>query len=177
MPKFKCNCENIIYLGAIPCPHELLLIPDVDFEKYWNKFDIEELYREMKTIVKCDKCGRLHIFFNGFDKPPNTFKEEKPLADNAIKFNLYLIVLRFLAFKITANLRRIYLDILLETNQMTLTAFYKNHLTELDLELLDDIVTNSNAHIPDFFVKSQFYLMEDSKNSEVHDFIIFAVNE
>lgn len=177
MPKFKCKCENIIDLSQIPSPPELLLISDVDFEKYWEKFDVEQLYNEMTIVVKCDNCGRLHIFFNGFDKAPNTFNEEKPLLDSQMKFSLYLTVLRFLPFKITANLRRVYLDVVIETNQMLLTAFYKNRPSELDLELLDDIVTNSNAHIPDFFVKSQFKLTEYIDDEITHDFVLFAIHE
>jgi hypothetical protein len=93
------------------------------------------------------------------------------------KFNLYLTVLRFLIFKITDNLNRIYLDIYLDSNRMKLIAFYKNHPTELELELLDDIVTDSNAHIPDYFIEAEFKLTKDFDMNEKHDFIVFAVFE
>lgn len=76
MPKIKCNCGNIIGLGKIPSPHESLLISDIDFEKYWKKCDVEQLYKEMTIVVKCDSCNRLHIFFEGFDKPATVYKEE-----------------------------------------------------------------------------------------------------
>lgn len=93
------------------------------------------------------------------------------------KFGLYSIVLRFLVFKITNNLKRIYMDVSLESNKILLTAYYSNQPSELELELLDDIVTNSNAHIPDLFIESQVKLTKEYSKSEQHDFIIFAVND
>lgn len=57
---------------------------------------------------------------------------------------------------------------------MVLTAVYKVSPTELELELLDDIVTNSNAPISDFFVVANVKLMEDFKDKEQHDFVVFA---
>jgi len=93
------------------------------------------------------------------------------------KFDLYLTVLRFLGFKITDNLRRIYLDIDLKSNNILLTAFYLNDPSELELELLDDIITNSNAHIPNLVVESKIKLIDNLKKNEIHDFIVFAVYE
>jgi hypothetical protein len=46
------------------------------------------------------------------------------------KFNIYLTVLRFLAFKITSNLKRIYLNFDLEASKILLTALYINSPTE-----------------------------------------------
>jgi hypothetical protein len=93
------------------------------------------------------------------------------------KFDLYLIVLRFLLFKVTNNLNRIYMDVNLKSNKILLTAYYLNNPTELELELFDDIVTNSNAHIPDLFIESQIKLTKEYNHNEQHDFIVFAVND
>jgi len=90
------------------------------------------------------------------------------------KFNIYLTILRFLAFKITSNLRRIYLNFSLEESKILLTALYLNVPTELEIELLDDIVTNSNAHIPNFFVDSKYLLFQDFNKSISYEFVIFA---
>jgi hypothetical protein len=92
------------------------------------------------------------------------------------KFSLYLTVLRFLSFKITENLRRIYLDIDSDSDKILLTAFYRIRPSELELELLDDIVTNSNAHIPDLFVYSRVKLMDelDDNENRMHDFVVFS---
>lgn len=92
------------------------------------------------------------------------------------KFGYYLTVLRFLNFKITENLRRIYLDFDLNENKMLLTIFYRTYPSELELELLDDIETNSKAHIPDFFIESNIKLFQEIDNDEYkkHEFTVFA---
>jgi hypothetical protein len=93
------------------------------------------------------------------------------------KFSLYLTVLRFLTYKVTENLKRIYLDFDINSQTMLLTAFYQNYPSELELELLDDIVTNSDAHIPDFFIKSLVKLITEINENEnrEHDFVVFSV--
>lgn len=97
------------------------------------------------------------------------------MTEEQKKFGLYLIVLRFLVFKITNNLNRINLDIDLKKNKMLLTAFYLELPSELELELLDDIVTNSNAQVPDLFIESKVKLVVDYDKNEKYDFIVFAV--
>lgn len=99
------------------------------------------------------------------------------MSEDEKKFELYRTVLRFLVFKITGNLYRIYLDINFIEKRLLITAFYFDVPSDLELELLDDIVTNSKAHIPDFFVESKTELISNHKNEERHDFIIFAVYE
>lgn len=100
----------------------------------------------------------------------NMEKEQK-------KFELYLTVLRFLAHKITYSLKRIYMDVDLKSNKILLTAYYSDYPSELELELLDDIVTNSNAHIPKLFIESKVKMYKDYNKNEQHDFIIFVVYE
>ena len=99
------------------------------------------------------------------------------MTEEQKKFELYLIVLRFLVFKVTNNLKRIYMDINLKSNKILLTAYYSNEPSELELELLDDIVTNSNAHISDLFIESHIKLTQEHVKNEQHDFIVFAVND
>lgn len=92
-------------------------------------------------------------------------------------FNLFSTVLRFLPFKITFNLKRIYLDIDEAKNRMTLLAVFEHEPSELELELFDDIVTNSNAHIPDYFIDQQHTLIGNFDAHAKHDFIVFAFHE
>ncbi|OXB25330.1 hypothetical protein B0A80_01475 [Flavobacterium tructae] len=68
MPKIKCVCGNIIGLGEIPSPNQYLMISDVLFDKFQGYVDAEEIYKEMKLVVHCKECQRLHIYCNGFDK-------------------------------------------------------------------------------------------------------------
>lgn len=90
------------------------------------------------------------------------------------KHKLYSIALKFLTFKITNNLRRIDMDVYIDSNRILLTAVYATDPSELELELLDDIVTNTNAHIPDFFVESMVVAMKDYDINKDHDFVLFA---
>ncbi|WP_338870949.1 hypothetical protein WBJ53_24110 [Spirosoma sp. SC4-14] len=93
------------------------------------------------------------------------------------KFGLYNTVLRFLVYKITENLKRIYLDIDLDRSNMILTAYYGNTPSELELELFDDIVTNTHAHIPYFYIDQEVKLLRDIQRGEKHDYIIFATHD
>lgn len=93
------------------------------------------------------------------------------------KFELYSIVVRYLTYKITENLRKIYLDIDFESQRMLLTAYYIQSPSAIELDLFDDIVTNSNAPIPDLYVDADIKLMEDYNEDEKHDFLVFAFFE
>lgn len=95
---------------------------------------------------------------------------------NERKFQIYLTVLRFLVFKVTSNLKRIYLDIDFDNKKVILTAFYLCSPSELEIELFDDICTNSEAHLPDFYVEGKTQIIEEY-NNEDHDFVIFSVYE
>jgi hypothetical protein len=77
MGKFLCKCENIIRIsGAIPNPFEWKLISDVEYDKFQGTIGAEELYSQMQSILKCDQCGRLWIFWDGYDKPPTLYMPE-----------------------------------------------------------------------------------------------------
>lgn len=90
-----------------------------------------------------------------------------------MKFNIYTTILRFLPYKITENLRKIFIDIDLEQGSILLTAYYKSYPSELELELLDDIITNSEAHLPNTYILSNIKLDSDFKEN-IHEFVIFS---
>lgn len=73
MPKIKCSCNEVIQYGEIPSPYEWLLISDVEFDKYSGLIDAEEVYRDMKRLLKCPNCGRLWIFWNDNESPPREY--------------------------------------------------------------------------------------------------------
>ena len=93
------------------------------------------------------------------------------------KFEIYLTVLRFIVYKVTENLKQIYLDIDLGNKEVNITAYYKKNPSMLELELLDDICTNSKAHIPDFIVNYEYKLAVKHNIFDKHDFIVFSVYE
>jgi len=76
MSKIICKCENVIWLGEIPSPQQWMVISDVVFDGFQGQIDAELLYSKMNIIVKCDVCNRLHIFWDGFDKPQTIYRED-----------------------------------------------------------------------------------------------------
>lgn len=80
MPKLKCICNYVIDLGEVPSSNQLLIISDVEFDKFQETVDSEDVYMKMKIVVHCKVCGRLHIFWEGFDKEPTIYKVETSLS-------------------------------------------------------------------------------------------------
>jgi len=70
MPKIVCTCGWWLRYGDIPNPIEWLFISDVDYDKFTGSVDAEELYRALKSFLQCPNCGRLWVFWNGFDQEP-----------------------------------------------------------------------------------------------------------
>jgi hypothetical protein len=89
-------------------------------------------------------------------------------------FELYNTVLRFIVYKVTPNLRRIYLDIDHTSGECTLTGVFTEPPTEIERELFDDIETNSQAHMPDYTVSSTLKLDSSSDQEPQHEFTVFA---
>ncbi|MBA4145869.1 MAG: hypothetical protein C0523_08910 [Cytophaga sp.] len=77
MPKIKCYCGEVISLSEIPSLNQLLLISDVEFDKFRGKVDVEELFEKMKLVVYCNSCKRLHVYYNGFDEEATIYKIDK----------------------------------------------------------------------------------------------------
>ena len=76
MPAIRCKCDNIISYSEIPNPNELLMISDVKYDDYSGVIDSEDLYKEMTHILKCDGCGRLWIYWDGFKNNPLSYLPE-----------------------------------------------------------------------------------------------------
>ncbi len=76
MPKIKCKCDHVIGLGEIPSPDQWMMISDVEYDAFQNPMDPEVLYSKMNIVVKCKVCQRLHVFWDGFDKPQVIYQKE-----------------------------------------------------------------------------------------------------
>lgn len=85
--------------------------------------------------------------------------------------------MRFLAYKITPNIRRIYMDVYDTDSRVVLSFVCDIPPSELELELIDDIETNSSAHMPDYAVFSEIFIRPDYDFFTRHDFVIFAFND
>ena len=77
MPKIRCKCNFVIGLGQIPSPDQFMIISDVEYDHFEGQVDSEEIYSAMKVVAKCPNCGRIHIFWNGFDNPQTIYKLEE----------------------------------------------------------------------------------------------------
>lgn len=89
MPKIQCSCGEILRYGDIPCSIEYNFISDVEYDKYQDQIDAEELYLDMKSFLKCPECNRLQIFWNGFGEKPEEYVliGENIKRDNTFRLN------------------------------------------------------------------------------------------
>ena len=78
MPKLACSCGATLHYGEIPCPIEWLLYADIDFDMLPATVETETLYRKAKSLLCCPDCGRLWIFWNGFQSPPREYVPAEP---------------------------------------------------------------------------------------------------
>lgn len=89
MPKMRCACGEILRWSEIPNPIEWRLLSDVDFDKYQGTVDAQEIYRATKSLMRCPKCDRLWIFWEGFSNPPTEYLHydpKKPLLSRLLDF-------------------------------------------------------------------------------------------
>ena len=56
-------------MNEIPTPNQFMFISDISLDKYVGMVNIEDLYMKMEIMLKCPKCSRLHIYWDGLDKP------------------------------------------------------------------------------------------------------------
>lgn len=75
MPKIICVCGEILPYSEIPCKIEYKFISDIEFDNYTGVMDVEDLYRNMESFLKCPHCNILLIFWKGYMRPPTLYKE------------------------------------------------------------------------------------------------------
>ena len=73
MPSINCKCGKKLGYGEIPNSIEWLMISDEAYDKYSGEIDSELLYKEMKSFLKCPNCGRLWVFWDGFQSSPTVY--------------------------------------------------------------------------------------------------------
>jgi hypothetical protein len=71
MTKLVCECTSMIPIsGKIPNPLEWKFMPDVQFDDFQGYVNAEEVYSACNSFFCCPNCGRLWIFWNGFEGEP-----------------------------------------------------------------------------------------------------------
>lgn len=81
MPKVLCKCGHWINLSDIPSPNQMLIISDIEYDKFQGLVDPEKIFMAMHIVAVCSVCGRLYIYYNGFDKPPTIYKKDSTSGD------------------------------------------------------------------------------------------------
>jgi hypothetical protein len=77
MPSIMCRCGTRLRYGEIPNPIEWLAISDTNYDKFTNTAEAEQLYSEFTHILKCQNCGRLWIYCDGFGNEPTCYLPER----------------------------------------------------------------------------------------------------
>jgi len=65
-----CKCGEKLSWSPIPNPIEWKFVSDETLDNFSGNVDIERLYAEMSSFLKCSVCERLWVFWDGFDSPP-----------------------------------------------------------------------------------------------------------
>jgi hypothetical protein len=74
MTKWLCGCGEVIHTsGPMPNPAEWLLISDERFDEFSGMVDAETVYRSACHAFRCDRCGRLHVFWDGMGADPTVY--------------------------------------------------------------------------------------------------------
>jgi hypothetical protein len=85
--KFLCHCGSVIHTsGLIPNPSEYIFFADHEFTPFFDTepLDASQVYSTARSIFRCATCGRLWVYWGGFDSPPICYRPEQPdgVADN-----------------------------------------------------------------------------------------------
>ncbi|NVB80362.1 MAG: hypothetical protein HOV81_18355 [Kofleriaceae bacterium] len=65
MPKFLCKCDEVINLSVIPSPNEWRIMSDTKLDTFSDQVDVEEIYLATDSMLRCPKCDRLWVFWDG----------------------------------------------------------------------------------------------------------------
>lgn len=83
MPKFSCQCGNVINLSVIPNPNEYAFISELKIDEFMSSYEEGKLSLDdrldlllegaIRTIF-CKQCGRFHLeredgFYNTYSSP------------------------------------------------------------------------------------------------------------
>ena len=75
--KWICACGTELRdSGDIPHPYQWMLTSDQDFEAFTGLVQAEDVYINATVGFRCPSCGRLHVFWQGFDVKPTVYAPE-----------------------------------------------------------------------------------------------------
>jgi hypothetical protein len=69
--------------GEVPTDQEWLIISDREFDSFSGEVDSADVYRRMRSLLKCPECARLWIFWDGLSRRPQEYaRAEEPAEDS-----------------------------------------------------------------------------------------------
>jgi hypothetical protein len=77
MPSISCACGNKLAYGEIPNPIEWRMISDAEFDQFAGTVDAEDVYKKTVSALRCDRCGRLWIYWDGFENEPVVYSVDR----------------------------------------------------------------------------------------------------
>jgi hypothetical protein len=78
--KFLCHCGSVIHTsGEIPNPTEFVFFADNEFSEFFDAepLDISQVYAKARSIFRCTNCGRIWVYWTGFDSAPSCYRPEQ----------------------------------------------------------------------------------------------------
>jgi hypothetical protein len=76
MAKFLCRCGNALHTsGPIPHPDGLYIIAETGFDERADEPDFD-LIRESTGVHRCRSCGRIWVWWDGWDRDPVSYRPE-----------------------------------------------------------------------------------------------------
>jgi hypothetical protein len=76
MPSRTCKCGTQLRFGGFPNPLEWIIMSEEKFDKYPSETKISEILLDSDVFIKCPKCQRVWIYWQGFDNSPTCYIEE-----------------------------------------------------------------------------------------------------
>lgn len=75
--RFRCVCATVIQMsGGIPNELEGKILSDIEFDSFQGLADAERLCVAARSMSGCPACGRLWVFWDGVDRPPQCYRPE-----------------------------------------------------------------------------------------------------
>ena len=77
--KYLCACGSTIHTsGGIPNPQQWNLISDERFDEFTDEATAADVYDSAAHGYVCENCGRVWIFWRGYDAEPTVYAPEVP---------------------------------------------------------------------------------------------------
>lgn len=78
MSKLRCDCDEILSIsGPMPNPIEFKILADTQVDSFEETVETLRIYMESTIGLKCPRCGRLWIFWNGLDNRASCYVPER----------------------------------------------------------------------------------------------------